>query len=167
MKNQKGITLIALVITIIVLLILAGVSIAMLTGDNGILTQSRNAKVSQIEGTVREEVSLAVQSAKMYAEEKAVSTTGGWLAANNLGAEDDGTDSKKAAAGTIIAEMRKDLTTDKGYTNIKPASDGSGIEITYATDAYVQATNKSGANIKVKITVSNNTFTIETPTYTK
>ena len=39
-KSSKGITLIALVITIIVLLILAGVSIAMLTGDNGILTQA-------------------------------------------------------------------------------------------------------------------------------
>ena len=42
--KSKGITLIALVITIIVLLILAGVSIAMLTGDNGILTQARRAK---------------------------------------------------------------------------------------------------------------------------
>ena len=39
-KNSKGITLIALVITIIVLLILAGVTIATLTGDNGILTQA-------------------------------------------------------------------------------------------------------------------------------
>ena len=37
-NNIKGITLIALVITIIVLLILAGVSIAMLTGQNGLLT---------------------------------------------------------------------------------------------------------------------------------
>ena len=44
LKSNKGITLIALVITIIVLLILAGVSIAMLTGQNGILTQSQNAK---------------------------------------------------------------------------------------------------------------------------
>ena len=43
-KNSKGITLIALVITIIVLLILAGVTIATLTGDNGILTQAGNAK---------------------------------------------------------------------------------------------------------------------------
>ncbi len=42
--GEKGITLIALVITIIVLLILAGVSIAMLTGDNGILTQAQKAK---------------------------------------------------------------------------------------------------------------------------
>ena len=42
--REKGITLIALVITIIVLLILGGVSIAMLTGDNGIITQANNAK---------------------------------------------------------------------------------------------------------------------------
>ena len=44
MRNQKGITLIALVITIIVLLILAGVSIAMLTGQNGILTRATDAQ---------------------------------------------------------------------------------------------------------------------------
>ena len=43
-RKNKGITLIALVITIIVLLILAGVSIAMLTGQNGILTQAQKAK---------------------------------------------------------------------------------------------------------------------------
>ena len=42
--NNRGITLIALVITIIVLLILAGMSISMLTGENGILTQANNAK---------------------------------------------------------------------------------------------------------------------------
>ena len=44
-EEEKGITLIALVITIIILLILAGVSIAMLTGENGILTQTQRAKV--------------------------------------------------------------------------------------------------------------------------
>ena len=43
-ENRKGITLIVLVITIIVLLILAGVSISMLTSHNGILTQAQNAK---------------------------------------------------------------------------------------------------------------------------
>lgn len=43
-KRNKGITLIALVITIIVLLILAGVTIATLTGDNGILTKANKAK---------------------------------------------------------------------------------------------------------------------------
>ena len=43
-NNQKGITLVALVITIIVLLILAGVTIASLSGDNGILNRGKEAK---------------------------------------------------------------------------------------------------------------------------
>ena len=58
-EGEQGITLIALVITIIVLLILAGVSIAMLTGDNGILTQANNATVQQSHGSVREGIALA------------------------------------------------------------------------------------------------------------
>ena len=57
-KNNRGITLIALVITIIVLLILAGVSIAMLTGENGILTQAQNAKNKTAEGRQNEASSL-------------------------------------------------------------------------------------------------------------
>ena len=56
--NNKGITLIALVITIIVLLILAGVSIAMLTGQNGILTQASNAKSDTAAAEVAERVNM-------------------------------------------------------------------------------------------------------------
>ena len=69
-KSTKGITLIALVITIIVLLILAGVSIAMLTGDNGILTQASEAKDENIKGQEKEQISLAVQSLKINANQK-------------------------------------------------------------------------------------------------
>ena len=59
MKNSNGgITLIALVITIIVLLILAGVSIATLTGDNGIITQAQKAKEKTEEAKIREEQQL-------------------------------------------------------------------------------------------------------------
>ena len=57
--KQKGITLIALVITIIVLLILAGVSIATLTGQNGVLTQANNAKIAQAHGNVKDSMALA------------------------------------------------------------------------------------------------------------
>ncbi len=53
-RKEKGITLIALVITIIVLLILAGVSIAMLTGENGILTQAQRAKSETEKAQVNE-----------------------------------------------------------------------------------------------------------------
>lgn len=56
--KQKGITLIALVITIIVLLLLAGVSISMLTGENGIITQAQNAKEMTRAGEVEEIVNL-------------------------------------------------------------------------------------------------------------
>ena len=56
--RENGITLIALVITIIVLLILASVSIAMLTGNNGILTQAKNAKQATAEAAQRENEDL-------------------------------------------------------------------------------------------------------------
>ena len=58
MRNQKGITLIALVITIIVLLILAGVSIAMLTGQNGILTRATEAKSDTARAEVVERINM-------------------------------------------------------------------------------------------------------------
>ena len=63
-EAQKGITLIALVITIIVLLILAGVSIAMLTGQNGILTQAQNSKTVTENKSAEEKVKLAVMGAR-------------------------------------------------------------------------------------------------------
>ena len=59
LRMQKGITLIALVITIVVLLILAGVTIATLTGDNGILTRAQEAKEKTEEAAKREEAELA------------------------------------------------------------------------------------------------------------
>ena len=61
-KKAKGITLIALVITIIVLLILAGVTIATLTGDNGILTQAGKAKEQTKEKDALEKIKLQVLS---------------------------------------------------------------------------------------------------------
>ena len=54
--KQNGITLIALVITIIVLLILAGVSIATLTGDNGILTRASDAKEQTEIAEIKEQI---------------------------------------------------------------------------------------------------------------
>ena len=67
-KDMKGITLIALVITIIVLLILAGVSIAMLTGQNGILSQANTAKTQTEIADAKEQAKLDIvawQSDKM------------------------------------------------------------------------------------------------------
>ena len=62
LNASKGITLIALVITIIVLLILAAVSIATLTGENGILSKANTAKTETEKAGAKEKVQMAVMS---------------------------------------------------------------------------------------------------------
>ena len=64
LRSQRGITLIALVVTIIVLLILAGVTIATLTGDNGILNQAGKAKETTEIGEEKEIIALSLTGAK-------------------------------------------------------------------------------------------------------
>ena len=59
-RREKGITLIALVITIIVLLILVGVTIATLTGENGILTKAKTAQTTTNEENTKEQIKTAV-----------------------------------------------------------------------------------------------------------
>ena len=63
MRN-KGITLIALVITIIVLLILAGISIGAITGDNGIINQAQNASDSTERSSWEEQIDIAIIDAE-------------------------------------------------------------------------------------------------------
>ena len=76
--KQRGITLVALVITIIVLLILAGVTIAMLLGKNGIITRAKEAKNNWGESTKEEQINLAYLEAKavegQYVENKGVNS---------------------------------------------------------------------------------------------
>ena len=76
-SREKGITLIALVITIIVLLILAGISITMLTGNNSILTKAGEAKNRTKETSIVENISLAYNSGKIekYVGTKSLSET--------------------------------------------------------------------------------------------
>lgn len=59
LKGQKGVTLVALVVTIIVLIILAGVSIAMAVGSNGIATRAEEASKLQANAQKYEEAALA------------------------------------------------------------------------------------------------------------
>ncbi len=59
-KENKGITLIALVITVIILLILAGVTIAAISGDNGILAQASRAKQESEKASIIEQIRLDI-----------------------------------------------------------------------------------------------------------
>ena len=111
-KNQNGITLIALVITIIVLLILAGVSIAMLTGDNGILNQATRAKGDSLQAEAADKINMALNAeyGNILAD-KALSTD--VLTANGLESAD------------FVAEPATDksITAEK-VLEIKPTTTG-------------------------------------------
>ncbi len=58
LKKQKGITLIALVVTVVVLLILAGVTISLLLDENGIIAKSKDARNANRAGAIKEEITL-------------------------------------------------------------------------------------------------------------
>ncbi len=74
MKNQKGITLVALVITIIVLLILAGVSIALVVGNNGILGRATGAVATSELATAEQEIKVSIADAQMDAYTKSATS---------------------------------------------------------------------------------------------
>ena len=121
MKNQKGITLIALVVTIVVLLILAGTSIAMLTGDNGIITNAQKSQASNTEGEVIDKMSLAYNTAYTEARIK-MSTDNGY----------------QPSATTHVAELALIVAKELGLTSATDSTT-AGIPATSAdsvTDGY-------------------------------
>lgn len=154
MKNQKGVTLIALVVTIIVLIIIAGIAIATLLGDNGVITRSKQAKQDQIKGEVRDQITLAVASAKMLAEQESAKTSTGFLAESDL----------LDASSKIKADLVAELPATKGYTVGTPSANSTAgttdVVITYQTKAWEQATNTQKAAITVTVSVDGNKMTI-------
>lgn len=64
-QENKGITLIALVITIIVLLILVGITISTLTGENGILRKANTAKNKNTEIGLKEQIEMAIMASRV------------------------------------------------------------------------------------------------------
>ena len=121
-KQKNGITLIALVITIIVLLILAGVSIAMLTGQNGILTQAQNAKTTTEDKSAEEKIKLAVMAARAQAEgaldaDKLVTEI-----TNNYG----GTATKTGTGFPVSATVDGKSFTIDGDGNVTSTGSGNG-----------------------------------------
>ena len=116
MRNQKGITLIALVITIIVLLILAGVSIAMLTGQNGILTRAGDATEETLIGEAEEAVKLAISTIRANAAAADAGTT--------LNATTEPTTISETTIATVIDQNNAgtDVTPGSGTITYKPST---------------------------------------------
>ena len=116
MKNQKGITLVALVITIVVLLILAGVTISMVMGPNGVLTNSQIAKEKSAKGTANDALSTALSS---------ISTN--YYAVSNSTAA--------APIGSVTAEELKKQAPEYTFTVDCDTADGGKV-ITMTKDNY-------------------------------
>ena len=99
--NEKAITLIALVVTIVILLILAGVTITMTLGQNGLFTRAREGAAAYNESEVRDDLSMLITQ---YTWDKASEKTD-----KNLG----------------------DYLKDNGATSVKANADGTTLEVEY------------------------------------
>ena len=144
-NDSRGITLIALVITIIVLLILAGVSIAMLTGENGVLTKATEAKEQTEIAQEKEEIQMAYAAAKANkVDQVADDVTAGELQdeldkLNSLG-EASGSGTLKVTFGdrvyTVDQETGKISGPGEGTGETPEEPDEEGEEIG-TTESYV------------------------------
>ena len=69
MRKEKGITLVSLVVTIIVLILLAGVSVHLVLGNTGIITKAQEAKKKQIISEAKDNIGMEIVSAQIEATE--------------------------------------------------------------------------------------------------
>lgn len=121
-KEQKAITLIALVITIIIMLILANVSINLTLGENGILTRAKEAKERMEIATIKEQIQMDILAERL---------------GNNGKISEDRLKEILEKYGTLSDEENiedKTLTTDNGNYEIKVSDILNGVIITDGTD---------------------------------
>lgn len=156
-QKSKGITLIALVITIIVLLILAGVTIATLFGDNGILTKATEVQSEQADATVKEAIGLAWNEYQMM-----INDTTGKVTINNTKIASttqvkiQGEEKNYLATPTMtfwqFLEEEKHYINEQGVIDVKALvgdklSKGNGTDGT--TDVYKIEETEEGAYVLV------------------
>ncbi len=162
MKNiEKGITLIALVITIIILLILAGITLAMLTGENGILNKASQSKIQTIISEEKEQIILAHNNIK---SEKLVNQENLLIKANELQKELD-----KLNANAIVSNLENETTLIIVFTETKNKYflyDTSKIEGPYKDEeleedyAKLEQLEKKVATLENKTTMKSKTETV-------
>lgn len=111
MRNERGITLIALVVTIVVLLILAGVTITYALGNNGLFTNAQKAELNSELGNLRDYASIAKFDvlAKYSEDNKAF-----------LNAE--GTEDSAAILTFVKGNFPSDYTITQGSTSLSAVS---------------------------------------------
>ncbi|MFR8233904.1 MAG: LamG domain-containing protein [Clostridia bacterium] len=135
LKEKSGITLIALVITIIVILILAGVSIATLTGENGILVQANKAKEETEIATEKEKIKLAFGAVIQRKIANNDST--------NIGSKELEEELKKL-------EPNVEVTSEEENLKIKYLESKREYKITQKGE-FLEETEKPSEDIKIKV----------------
>ena len=154
LKQNKGITLIVLVITIIVLLILAGVTIAALSGPNGILSNANKAKEQTAESRAREKISIAV--------------TGSYDKTGRFDSEKFKEEIQNMG-GTVVAEDESTLTVEmEGYEAVIDKETGEIISFEksggvrpqiegklYQTNGSEVEEGQTYDELQIKVTVTN------------
>ena len=126
-KQEKGITLIALVVTIVVLLILAGVSISLVLNNNGVISKAKDAKNQYAEAQTNEEKQL--NEVSDWIDTKVGDTTGGGSAggSGDSTTKVDGVPIPEGyyyvggtkAKGMVISDNVADKELDKGKENVR------------------------------------------------
>ena len=154
-KNEQGVTLIALVVTIVVLLILAATSIAMLTGDDGIITNAQKAQVANQEAEVIDKMGLAYSTVRTEAMVK-MSTDPGYQPIEhieelaNIAAKEIGlTNAEKAEVPEKITDGYKVYYQENGSTITMLYGDNK-----FSLKAGNKASNNKYPNIKGVISLS-------------
>ena len=123
-KQEKGITLIALVVTIVVLLILAGVSISLVLNNNGVISKAKEARDKYAEAQTNDEKQL--NEVSDWIKETVGDTTGGGSAGGS-GSTVDGVPIPEGyyyvggtkAKGIVISDNVADKELDKGKENVR------------------------------------------------
>ena len=125
-KQEKGITLIALVVTIVVLLILAGVSISLVLNNNGVISKAKDAKNQYAEAQTNEERQL--NEVSDWIDTKVGDTTGGGSVTKIDGVPIPagfvyvgGT----KASGLVISDATADKEKYKGQTTVGTDLEGN------------------------------------------
>ena len=144
MKKNKGITLVALVVTIVVLLILAGVSINLVLGDNGIIAKAKEAQRKSAEATQND---LKGMNGLVSEMEGALAGSG----SGNGGAGGSGTGTKVPAEATAETApyfpdntfTKKEGTIDTGLV-IQDASGNEYVWVVVPRTTAVYATTGLG-----------------------
>ena len=149
-EGERGITLIALVITIIVLLILAAVSIAMLTGENGILKKASTAKEKHQISEAKEKIELALQDLRIEEESKGNSLTKEKLSKLLESEYEISVGSTESFPVEVVQSIYKFQINDK--YQVEYLGEATGTRVTYKTEPEGY-TNQD--KVIIKLTVKN------------